>query len=1029
MEGERKLVTVLFADISDSSALAQRFDPERLHQLLNEILQLIAEAVHRYEGTVNQYLGDGLMALFGAPVALEDHALRAVEASLTIQETISGYSAQFQSEHGAEVQLRIGLNTGPVVVGRIGDDLRMDYTAVGNTTYLAARLQSLAEPGAILVTEDVHRFVAGQIRSESLGTVELKGQRAPVPVYKVTGRRRRRSRLDISAERGLTPLVGRERELHELRDRLTQVEAGHGQIVGIVGEAGLGKSRLLYEFRRSLGEGRVSWLESDCLAQGHPLPYGPVLEILRSALHIDEGDNPLQIQEKVRVGVRRVDAQPETLVFLESLFGLSAAHEAIRHLEPKERRRQTMEALRDLVVAASLRRPQVLVCENLHSIDQSSEDALAFLVGSLANAPLLVLTTHRPGYTVRWADSSQYTPIALDRLVGAEMQDMLVALLGRDMADDVATLIEDRTGGNPLFIEEVINALVERRLLVRQEGELRLAGPTAMDFPGSIQDIIQARVDRLEEPVKHTIQIAAVIGREFDLRLLTRLAPSPADMPAHLEVLKRVDLVHEARFSPNLEYRFKHAVIQDVVYRSLLGRRRQVLHGAIARAIEELHANLVEEQPGVLAYHYSRSEDRVRAVPFALLAGDRALRLYANSDASAYYDEALALARAVPDSPDLQRAQIDAALKRANVSTIKEAFAQDQTNLEQARMLATKLADEPRMAKVLYWLGRLAYVSGAYQVAIDYAEQSLAIADRLGDETLAALPVNLVGRSCWVIGDYARSGELLARSVDQMKALGNTTEEATAAGFAGVAFAALGEFSRALAYADHGVQLSERLQNPFVGAAAYSYRALAHCYQGAAAEAIADCELARQLAERTGDRFRIYLLRFPEGQAYAMLGDPQRARKVLDDNIALAKQLGTTALLAWGQGLLAMTLLALGERDAVTPLCHEAIRLAGATRDELARALAHRTLAEALGEAGSTQAGQSEAAMLEAIRIQRNLGNRPELARSYVAYARILHRWGRHDEARQYLTDAAQMFREMGMARDLATAEQLGRVS
>jgi len=1024
LEGERKFVTVLFADICDSSALAQRLDPERVHQILSQILQLIAEAVHRYEGTVNQYLGDGLMALFGAPVALEDHAFRAVQAALTIQETIRGYSARFQREHGAEVQLRVGLNTGPVVVGRIGDDLRMDYTAVGNTTHLAARMQSLAEPGTILMTEDVHRFVAGQMRSESLGPVEVKGQRAPVLVYKVTGRGRWRSRLDMSAERGLSPLVGRERELGILRDRLAQVESGRGQIVGVVGEAGLGKSRLLYEFRKSLADGRVGWLEANCLAQGHPLPYGPVLEMLRGAFHIEEGDNPLQIQEKLRAGVRQVDVQMQALPFLESLFGLAGADDAIRHLDLKERRRQTLEALRSVVVAAAdRRRPQVLVFENLHWIDGSSEDALAFLIGSLANAPVLILTTHRPGYTVRWADSPAYTPIALDRLEGAQMQDMSIALLGGNTAEDVATFIEDRTGGNPLFIEEVIRALVERSLLVPEDGKLRLAGPTAIEFPATIHDIIQARVDRLDEPVKHTIQIAAVIGREFDLRLLELLAASPADVPAYLEVLKRLDLIHEARSLPKLEYRFKHAVIQDVVYRSLLGSRRQVLHGAVARSLEELYGTLHEDQPAVLAHHYSLSDEQGRAIPFALLAGDRATRLHAHADAALYYDQALTLARALPASPELQRGQIDAAVKRASVSTTREAFAEDQANLEHARTLAATLPDEPRMAQVLYWLGRLAYVRGAYQAATDYAEQSLAIADRLGDEALAALPVNLVGRIYCVIGNYRRAGDLLARSVDQMNRLGNSTEEATAAGFAGVAFATLGEFERALAFADHGIRLSQSLENPFVAAAAYSYRANARCYQGEAAEAVADCDQARQLAVRTGDRFRIYLLQFLEGQAYGMLGDPQRARKLLEDNIAQAKQLGTTALLAWGQGLLAMNLLALGEHDAVMPLCRETIQLAEDTHDGLAKALAHRTLAEALGRAGATDAGEAEAAVLEAIRIQQDLGSRPEVARSYVTYARLLETWERDDEARRYLTDALEMFREMGMARELANAQ------
>jgi class 3 adenylate cyclase/tetratricopeptide (TPR) repeat protein len=1022
MEGERKLVTVLFVDVVDSSTLAQRLDPERLHQLLGQVLQLIAEAIHRYEGTVNQYLGDGLMALFGAPVALEDHAFRAVQAALAIQETIRGYSAQFQREHGAEVRLRVGLNTGPVVVGRIGDDLRMDYTAVGNTTHLAARMQALAEPDAILVTENVHRFVAGQVRSESLGPVEVRGQRTPILVYKVTGRRRWRSRLDISAERGLTQLVGRARELGVLHDRLAQVESGHGRIVGIVGEAGLGKSRLLYEFRASLAVGRVGWLEGNCLAHEQPLPYGPVLEILRVAFHIEEGDNPLQIQEKLRAGVRDADARLEpTLPFLESLFGLSAGDDAIRHLDPKERRRQTLEVLRAVVAAAGQRRPLVLVCENLHWIDHGSEDSFASLVDSLAGVPVLILTTHRPGYAVRWADAPGYTQIPLDRLGEAEMQEMLTALLGHDVADDVGRFIEDKTGGNPLFIEEVIRALDEGQLLERETGTVRLAGSTEIEFPATIQDIIQARIDRLDDSVKQTIQIAAVIGREFDLRLLAGLAPSAADVPAHIELLKRLDLVHEARFFPELAYRFKHAVIQDVVYRTLLGSRRQILHGAVARRIEEPHGESPEEQPAVLAHHYALSEAPGRAIPFALLAGDRAARLHANADAAAFYDQALALARALVVSPEQQRAQIDAALKRVSVSTTREAFAQDQANLEEARRLAATLADEPRMAQILYWLGRLGYVRGAFAVAADYAEQSLAIANRLGDERLAALPVNLVGRSYCLMSDYARGGELMARSVEQMKSLGNLTEEATAAGFAGGAFAVLGEFERALVYLDRGIQLAQRLQNPFVEAAAYFYRAVAYGYQGAATEALADCAQVRQLAERTGDRLRIYLLQFGEGHAHTMLGNPDRGRTLLEDNIALGKQLGTTALLAWGQALLAASLLALGKHDGVVPLCQETIRLAEATHDRLAQALAYRMLAEAT--AADTQ--QAEAAVLEAIRIQRDVGSRPELARSYVTYARLLDRWGRNDEATRYLTDAVSMFRSMRMARELAHAEQL----
>ena len=476
LEGERKLVTVLFADIADSSAFAERVDPERLHQLMNHILQLVAETVHRYEGTVNQYLGDGLMALFGAPIALEDHPLRAVQAALSIQETIRGYNPQFRREHGLELRLRVGLNTGSVVVGRIGDDLRMDYTAVGNTTHVAARLQAMAEPGVILMSHETHRFVDGYVLCELLGPIEVRGQREPVVTYKVNGRRRWRSRLEMSAAMGLTQLAGRRRELALLDDCLRRVEGGHGQIVGIVGEPGLGKSRLLYEFHASVNDDRANWLEGHCAAYGRTSPFEPVLELLRTEFHIEEGDNPLQIQDKLRRGIQRLDPRIEsTLPFLESLFSVPGADDALRHLEGKDRRLQTLEAIRVVIVSASQHRPQIVVCENLHWIDESSESLLAFLVGSLSSVPIMVLTTHRTAYKVPWADSPYYTQIALDGLAAHEIKEMLTALLGgREYPAELLQLIQEKSDGNPLFIEEITRALIERGLLTGDNGGMRL---------------------------------------------------------------------------------------------------------------------------------------------------------------------------------------------------------------------------------------------------------------------------------------------------------------------------------------------------------------------------------------------------------------------------------------------------------------------------------------------------------------------------------------------------------------------------
>src|SRR5262247_1368819 len=750
LEGERKQVTVLFCDIVDSSRLAERLDPEAMHEVMDQALRLMAEAVHRYEGTVNQFLGDGLMALFGAPMALEDHALRGVQAALAIRETLSGYSEQLKHARGVDLQLRFGLNTGLVVVGRIGDDLRMDYTAVGDTTHLASRVQGVAEPGTILITAATHRLVEGFIRSEAVGPVTVKGRSEPVQVYRVTGRRRGRTRLEVSVERGLTELVGREQDLAVLHECLVRVRAGRGQVVGIVGEPGVGKSRLLYELRKSLEGERVTWLEGHCVAYGQATPYLPILGVLRTNFQIEEDDNPLQIQEKLRQGIQRLDpALGGTLPFLADVFGLPGANEALKHLDPKDKRQKTFEAIRALTVAGSERRLHVLILEDLHWIDTISEDYLAFMAAGLAGVPVLLLTTQRPGYTVRWADKTYYRQIALDLLGERETETLTAALLGtRHLPSDLMRIVHEKADGNPLFIEELTASLRERGMLVRQNGEILWTGGAPVEFPSTIQDIIRARIDRLEEPVKRTVQAAAVIGREFGLRLLTRISEVAAEIQHYLETLTQAELIHETRFFPELEYTFKHAVTQDVIYQSLLAKRRNDLHGAIGRAIEDLYANRRDEHAPILAYHYSRSEQQEKTIEYALIAGDQAARLYANAEATTYYEQALTMARGLPPAVQAHRSEIDAALKLAAVGMTRQHIERDRQNVEQARALAEQLPDEGRLAQALYWLGRLQYVLGDSAGAIEYAEQSLEIADRLGDEALAAPPVNLVARAC-----------------------------------------------------------------------------------------------------------------------------------------------------------------------------------------------------------------------------------------------------------------------------------------
>lgn len=1027
LEGERKYLTVLFVGVVDAARLVQQLDPELMHEIMDRMLRLMTEMVHRDEGTVNQYLGDGLMALFGAPVALEDHALRAVRAALSIQETASGYSEQLKRERGVEVRLRFGLNSGPVIVGKIGDDLRMEYTAVGDTTHLAATVERLAGPGTILVTDTTHRLVEGYVRSESLGIIPVEGRLEPVSVFRVTGRLRRRSRLEVGADIGLTAFIGREREHATLEGRLASAMAGRGQVVGVVGEAGIGKSRLVYEFRKSLPPGQVTWLEAHCAPDGQATPYGPILEILNTNFEIEEGDNPAQIDEKLRRGLRRIDGDLERILpSLREPYGLPGEDDALKHLTPKERRSKTFDAIQALTVAGSQRRPHVLIVEDLHWIDPISEQYLAFFIESMAGVPVLLITTHRSGYTVRWTDKTYYTQIALDQLSTNEVGAMVERVLGtREVPPDLTRRVYDKADGNPLFVEEIITSLRERGLLVQQDGAFTWAPGALIDFPGTLHDIIRARLDRLDEPLKRTVQTAAVIGRQFGLHLLTRVSAMAQEIESYLASLKHLELVHEVRFFPEHEYMFKHAVIQDAAYQSLLSQRRKALHGAIGRAIEDIYADHLDEYAAILAYQYARSDQPDRALRYALIAGDRAARVCANVEATAHYEQGLAAARALPPSPEAQRLEIDAIIKLAAVGTTRQDIQRNRENMVAARTLAEQLADQSRLASVLYWVGRIEYIVGNTRAAIEYAEQSLKVAEGLADDALTAPPVNLLGRLYWQQGALTQAITLLERSTEQMLRLGNLNDAATTAGFAGIVLADAGDFARAVMRADQGIQLAQQIQNPFAQAAAHYFRGHVRSDRGEWATAIDDFVEGRRIAEEVGDRFRIYTIKVYEGRAHTKAGDPPRGRRILEECIAIAEQLGTTLFLSRPKAFLAECLLELGEIESARRLAQEAVHLAEESGERHGNALAQRALAETLFRQDSPDLAQAEETLLTAIGIQEENNEKPELARSLVVYVRLLMARGKAGRAHEMLASAVAMFRDMGMVWDRERAEEI----
>ena len=532
LEGERKQVTVLFCDLANSTPIAERIGPEAMHTLLNRFFELALHEVHRYEGTINQFLGDGFMALFGAPIAHEDHARRAVVAAVALQRTLQ--EAHLGAPYGVECAFRMGLNSGLVVVGSIGDNLRMDYSAIGDTTNLASRLQQLAEPGTMLVSESTTRLVQGFIRLEALAPVEVKGKTEPVPIYKVIGTLPRRSPIVARGERTLSPFVGRERELATLEALFAQVESGHGQVVGIVAEAGGGKSRLLYEFRQRFQDKQVTYLEGRCLSYGSTIPYHPLIDVLRHNCGISETDNPETIIETVRFALQEVGMDPEASApYLLQLLGVKDETASLAILTPEALRACTFEALKQMSLNGSQQRPLIVEIEDVHWIDHTSQDYLASFVESLPGAAILLLITYRPGYRPPWVEKSYATQVSLPNLTP---QNAVTVIHSTQQQQAVPAHLEQviiaKAQGNPFFLEELTRAVIEHG-----------APEGAIEVPDTIQGVLMARIDRLSEASKRLLQTAAVLGREFAPALLQAMWEGSGPLESVLLELKHLEFL------------------------------------------------------------------------------------------------------------------------------------------------------------------------------------------------------------------------------------------------------------------------------------------------------------------------------------------------------------------------------------------------------------------------------------------------------------------------------------------------------
>jgi class 3 adenylate cyclase len=702
LEGERKQVTVLFADLKGSMELLADRDPEEARKLLDPVLEHMMEAVHRYEGTVNQVMGDGIMALFGAPLAHEDHAVRACYAALRMQESVKRYAEKVRRQEGITVRIRVGLNSGQVMVRAIGSDLHMDYTAVGQTTHLAARMEQLADPGAIVITPETLALAEGYVEVKSLGPVPVKGLADGVEVYEVTGAGPARTRLQAATRRGLTRFVGRDAEVEQLRRAQQLAGSGRGQVAAIVGEAGVGKSRLVYEFTYSHRLHGWLTLESASVSYGKATSYLPVIDLLKGYFKIQDGDDLREIREKVTGKLLTLDRALEpTLPALLALLDVPVDDVGWQTLDPEQRRQRTLDAVKGLLLREAREQPLLLIFEDLHWIDGETQALLDGIVESLGSARLLLLVNYRPGYQHTWGSRTYYSQMRLDVLPAESAGELLEALLGDDPGlGPLKQLLVKR--GNPFFLEETVRTLVETKALAGERGRYRLTQPVqTIQVPATVQVMLAARIDRLAPEDKRLLQVAAVLGKDVPFALLQAIAELPDDaLRRGVDHLQAAEFVYETGLFPDLEYAFKHALTHEVTYGGLLQERRRELHARVVDAIETLHRDRLGEQVERLAHHAVRGELREKAVPYLRQAGLKAAARSALLDARTWYEQALAVLAALPESPSTLEQGFEIRLDLAGVLVWLGEVRQVLEHRREAETLAERLNDDRRRGRV-----------------------------------------------------------------------------------------------------------------------------------------------------------------------------------------------------------------------------------------------------------------------------------------------------------------------------------------
>jgi class 3 adenylate cyclase/tetratricopeptide (TPR) repeat protein len=1034
LDGERKTVTVLFADIKGSTELMEDLDPEQASAIIDPALRLMIEAVQHYGGYVVQSTGDGIFSLFGAPVAHEDHPQRALLAALRMQQELNRYSDRTRAEGGLPIQVRVGVNAGDVVSRTIKTgDAHSEYAPIGHSISLASRMQALAPIGSIAATEQVRKLFEGYFVFKSLGPTKVKGISEPVTVYEVTGLGLLRTRLQRAAARGYTKFVGRQREIDAMKRAAEIAQAGHGQIVAVVAEPGVGKSRLFYEFKATSQSGWLV-LEALSISHGKATAYLPLIDLLHAYFRIIPDDDARTRREKVAGKVTMLDRslEEETLPYLLALLGVVEGVDPLAGMDEEIRRHRTQEAVKRILLRESLNQPLILIFEDLHWIDEETQGVLNLLAESVANAPVLLLANYRPEYTHRWGSKTYYTQLRLDPLGQAGAGEMLSALLG-DGADLVPLkrIIIDKTEGNPLFMEELVEVLFEEGVLVRN-GKVKVTRSLSqVKIPPTVQGILAARIDRLPPEAKELLQTLAVIGMEFPMSLVHEIVQQPHEqLDRLLGGLQTSEFIYEQPAAGDVEYTFKHALTHDVAYNSSLTERRKLLHERIGQAIEALYRERLEDHYQELARHYRSSNNTAKAVEYLRLAGQQAAQRGAYALALANLEPALRLIEQLPDGTARLRAELGLRLAQGMPVTALYGVGSIERlhTFERVCQLSEPLGDAPALFRGFLNMGFVHTHCFETRRALEMGRRCVKLAEQEPNREMLPTAYSMLGQALYRSGDLLQAASVCSDAMRGFVSAYQAAARLVPANPWAVTPVTLALIEQVLGRADKALEL--------------------------ACEALRRARELKNVFSITAVTYTACVLRYQRRE-------PEAARELVEALIPLAEEHGFRELLASGRALRAWAMIELGQtvqgaaelETAVTSkprlfqipkslILAESYRHLGRAQETVAiigeelagieqsgahleEAELYRLKGEAILMRDSSAADEAESCFRKAIEIAKGQSAKWWELRATSSLGRLLCDTGRPDEARTMLAEIYNWFTEGFDLPDLKEARAL----